>query len=952
MIASYDDLSPASVAELGCEEPARCCRILQEMAGHNVPDSLFDAVLQVIIPVLSQCADPDRAISNLGRWADQVGNRSSAYNLLAGSPAAAKIFITVLAASQYFSDLIISHPELFEILTNPRIRDRNRDRDAILADMKRRIDLVKTPGARKDALRREKPGEILRIGARDLLGYADFATTVREISDFADASVISALSICTGEMGLDSPPFAVLALGKLGGLELNYSSDIDLIFVHGDDAQGFDPNKLGEAVRSALATVTDTGFIFRVDLRLRPEGRFGPVSRSLASCRSYYESWAESWERQALLKVRFVAGDASLGAAFVKMAEEFVFSSKVTAEFVDEIRRNKQRLEHKIAQTGESRTNVKEGYGGIRDIEFAVQLLQLTVGGAHPEVRSGNTLEALDRLLDFGLLKLEEHSSLRDSYIFLRVVEHRLQILDERAIRCLPSDPRELRSLARRLGYADETSFSEDYARHTERTHRLFEELFYGLRLERNAPAPQTESAISDLLLGADDPETTSKLIAEIGRRGFSSPKAVAEMLRRDIAGSEYGGISPEAREGFAEIAEALLSSATSTNDPDQALRGLDALADAVPSRAALYRSLAETPEFLSRLCWIAAEGPSLWQTLLAHLEFFDLIANPEEDSPASVPTPQTPAALARLALRNRIWTGFRDLWGLIGVETVMKEVTAAADAVVDAALQIAIKETSYTGRFAVIGMGKFGGVELGYGSDLDVLYISDGAHVAEAAKLADRLQKLLNADIVQYGFAFELDARLRPDGRKGVLALDIESYANYYRNSAATWEKQALLKARMAAGDPELGRVFTALVQEIVYGAPSAPGVEDEIRTMKQRIEKERLKSANDLKLAHGGLTDIEWTAQLLQIRHGHKRKNLRKTGTLPALLRLRDDAYITQDDWTVLSETYRDLTQLRNHLFLSHGIGVNSPSDLPSELHEKMVAVRDVVNRVFFGY
>lgn len=951
MIASYGDLSPVSVGQLGCQDPARCCFILQEMAGHDIPDRLFEAVLRVIIPALSECADPDRAISNLGRWADRVGNRYSAYNVLADSAAAAQIFVTVLAASQYFSDLIISHPELLEILTNPRIRDRDRDRDAILADLTRRIDLFKAPDARKDALRREKPGEILRIGARDLLGFADFETTVREISDFADASIMSALSICCYEMGLSNPPFAIFALGKLGGLELNYSSDIDLIFVHGDDAHNFDPNKLGEAVRSALATVTDTGFIFRVDLRLRPEGRFGPVSRSLASCRSYYESWAESWERQALLKVRFVAGDAALGELFMRMAEEFVFPAKVPEEFVDEIRRNKQRIEQKIAQAGESATNVKEGRGGIRDIEFAVQLLQLTVGGAHPEVRSANTIDALKRLLDFGLINQDEHRSLRESYIFLRIVEHRLQMLDQRAIRCLPSDDKELGSLARRLGYADGISFTADYAMHTERTHRLFEDLFYGSKAELLAPECADPNVISDLLLGPDDLETKNNLIVEIERRGFSHPKAVAEMLHRDIAGSEYGGISPSARKGFAEIADALLNGAASTNDPDQALRGLDALAEAVPSRAALYRSLTSTPTFLTRLCWVAAEGPALWQILLSHQEFLDLIANPEGDFPASSSIPETPMAIARFALRNRVWTGFRDLWGLINVDAVMKEVSATVDTVVNAAIRMVIKETDYTGQFAVIGMGKYGGAELGYGSDLDVLYLSDSDHVAEAAKLSDRLQKLLHDDISQYGFQFELDARLRPDGRKGVLALDIESYASYYRKSAATWEKQALLKARTAAGDKELGRAFTGLVHEIVYGAPSSEAVESDVKTMKQRIERERLKSPTDLKLAHGGLTDIEWTVQLLQLRHGFKRKKLRRTGTLPALLALRDDALITQEDWTILSETYRDLTQRRNHLYLSHGVGVNSPPELPQDVTQNMASVRDVVNRLFYG-
>jgi glutamate-ammonia-ligase adenylyltransferase len=951
MISSYDDLSSETGAELGCEDPVRCCRILQDMAGHNIPDNVFDSVLRVIIPVIAECADADRAISNLGRWADRVGSRASAYNLLATYPTAAKILITILSTSQYFADLIVSNPELFEILTNPKIRDRSRNREAILADMTRRIDLAKTPGARRDALRRIKPEEFLRIGARDLLGFVSFETTVREISDFADAAIISALSICNQELGLTDPPFAVFALGKLGGLELNYSSDVDLIFVHGDEELNFEPNKLGESIRSTLANVTDAGFVFRVDLRLRPEGRFGPVSRSLSSCRSYYESWAESWERQAHLKVRFVAGDAALGTAFLKMAEEFVFPSKVPSQFVDEIRNNKRRLEQKIAQAGETLTNVKEGFGGIRDIEFAVQLLQLTAGGAHPEIRSPNTLDALRRLKEFGLITTEEQNSLSGSYIFLRVVEHRLQILDERAVRRLPTDVKELRKFARRLGYPSEAEFSKDYTAHTQRTNRLFQELFYGSKSEdREAGKSVQLDGISNLLTDQENPDMRRTLMEEIRKLGFKNPETASDILYRDVAGSQYGGITPEARHNFAEIAGSLLNACSTTNDPDQALRGLDALAEAVPSRAALYRSLVDTPDFLTRLCWAAAEGPALWQTLLSHLEFLDLIANPEEDTPASNLLPGTAESLARFALRSRIWTAFRDLWGLIDVETVMKEVSAAADAIVEAGIQISIAETTYQGTFAVIGMGKLGGNELGYGSDLDVLYVCDAEHVAEAAGLADKLQKILGVELSRFGFQCELDARLRPDGRKGVLALDIASYANYYKNSAATWEKQALIKARAVAGDKQLGREFADMVQDVVYGQPVGSGMEDEIRSMKHRIERERLKSANDLKLASGGMADIEWTAQLLQLRHGNKRKKLRKHGTLPALLALRDDAIITQADWSLLSEAYKKLIQLRNHLFLSRGVGVNSPAELPNDLIEKMAAVRSIVTTLFY--
>ena len=304
-IVTYADLTPDTLTRLGLEDAGQACRVLQGMAGQGVPDTAFEALLQVVVPVLAHSADPDRAVANLGRWAEAVGSRTAAYGTLTAYPAAAQMLLTLFAASQFFAELLIANPEYLEVLTNPAIRDRSRDTGALWRDLERRVGIAKTPNARRDALRRFKPPEILRIGARDLLGYADVPETIQAISDFADVCIRMALKISAEERHLADAPFAVFALGKLGGRELNYASDIDLIFVHGDDMPAADAVKLGGAVQDALAKVTDAGFVFRVDLRLRPEGRFGPVSRSLSSCRAYYESWAEPWERQALLEGAF-----------------------------------------------------------------------------------------------------------------------------------------------------------------------------------------------------------------------------------------------------------------------------------------------------------------------------------------------------------------------------------------------------------------------------------------------------------------------------------------------------------------------------------------------------------------------------------------------------------------------------------------------------------------------
>ena len=946
LIETYADLTPEALAGMGLEDAAQACRILQGMAGYDVPDTAFEAFLRVALDALAQSADPDRAVANLGRWAEAVGNRASAYGLLASYPAAAQMLLTLFAASQFFADLLIHTPEYLEVLTNPAIRDRGRDADALWADLSRRVGIAKTPNARRDALRRFKPPEVLRIGVRDILGFAEVPETVRAISDFADVCVRMALQISADERGQTDAPFAVFALGKMGGRELNYASDIDLIFVQGDAMPAAEAVKLGETVRDTLARVTDAGFVFRVDLRLRPEGRFGPVSRSLSSCRAYYESWAEPWERQALMKARFVAGDAAVGAAFAEMAEAFVYRTRVEESFVENIRANKRRLEQKIARSDDAEVNVKEGVGGIRDIEFTVQLIQLVAGGARPELRGGNTLRALDTLVTAELLTKSECAALTESYLFLRNVEHRLQLRDELPVRNIPRGSAELRRFGRRLGYPDGAAFLADYRRHTARTHSLFERLFYG----SDAPAAQA-NPLAEWALAAEDLSASAALREALVQHGFADPDAALEGLRRSVSGSQYGGISPDARAAFAALVPALLDAAGQTENPDAALRGLDTLADAAPSRAALYQTLFEDQTLLPRLAVLAAGSAYLWQMLLGHLELLDLLADDEAmETPPVLRSASTVPEIAAQSRRARLQTGARDLWNLADTAEVLTETTQAAEAALANALAMARQELRYDGQFAVIGLGKLGGGEMGYGSDLDVIYAAAPHALTQAARLAERTQRLLRDDLGRHGIRYEIDARLRPEGRTGQLTLDLDSYRAYYAQSAATWERQMLLKARFVAGDAELGREFEALAGSIAYGSPWSETQQAEVQAMKRRIEAERLHDPNDLKLGPGGLSDIEWTVQMLQLRHGPRRARLRSANTLDALRRLRDDALMTQADWQTLSETYLALAHLRNRLYLKSGLAANVPPLLPDTLRALRTASRDVCNRLFY--
>ncbi len=701
-------------------------------------------------------------------------------------------------------------------------------------------------------------------------------------------------------------------------------------------------------MRDTLAKATPSGYLFRVDLRLRPEGRFGPVSRSLSSCRAYYESWAEPWERQALIKARAIAGDEGLGAAFVQMTQSFVYQTRLEEPFVESIRQNKRRLEQKVERAGEAEVNVKEGLGGIRDIEFTVQLMLLLAGGAHPTVRTGNTLAALDRLTEIGMLSVEECAAFREAYVFLRTVEHRLQLLDDRAIRCLPRGPGALQKFGRVLGYPDGPTFSREYHRQTQRVHRLFEGLFYRGTVGKE---PQT-GLFAQWILALDDAGSQERVREALRERGFADAAAAQSLLRLPVAESTYGAIPPEARAGFAAIAEPLIDAAARTSRPDDALRGLVFLAQAVPSAAALYQMLGENHDLLPRLCRLAGDAGAIWQLLLSHLEFFDLLADSEAmDHPLTPPTATlTPPTLARYALRTRLHAGARDVWELTDVVGTAAEITHAAETILQQTIAIARDQLGVDAPFAVIGLGKLGGAELGYGSDWDVLYVG-GEDLAGATLLAERVQRLLREELARQGVRFEIDARLRPEGQKGALVLDLASYQDYYAHRAATWERQALTKARWVAGDASLGRQFIADAQSFVYAGPASAAEVDEIRAMKRRLEAERSQGPHDIKLGPGGLSDVEWTAQLLQLQHGHRRRPLRVPGTLAALKALRDDAFITQSDWEGLDRAYRLLTRLRNHHYLRTGVGSDIAADLSETVRAAMREARAICRRRFYG-
>ncbi len=946
MISTYDNLTVDGIAAIAFDEPTNALRLLRDLGGHGVADAAFERLLVPLTAILAISPDPDRALVNFCTWIDRVGSRTMYYDLLADHPAALEALLKVFATSQYLSGILFQHPEYLEILANPTIRDRERSMADFLSETQRRLRLAKTVGKKRDALRRFKLPEFLRIGARDILGYADFLQTVAEISDFAEACVRAALAICEAPAG-----FAVIGMGKLGGRELNYASDIDLIFMHDDHVDQSIANKVGEAVRDTLAEATPAGFVFRVDLRLRPEGRFGPISRSVGSCAAYFESWAEPWERQALVKARVVAGDEELGAEFLRLAEAFVYRKATDDAFVRAIQENKRLLERQTARHGEARDNVKQGIGGIRDVEFAVQQLQLIAGGRMPEVRTGNTLEALERLANSGLLDSSEKAVFAEGYVFLRDVEHRLQIMDERPVRVIPAgNAKELDKFGKRLGYANGAAFLVEYRRQTAAVNALFKRVFYGDEALELVRADAEE--VTDWLRTINDPSSESALRNRLANLGFLDTEAAFMTVKRAELGTSYGEFTPAARDGFTAVASAMLSASAASGAPDEALAGLDRLAEAVPSRAALYGALGDEPQFLARLALLAGRAPYLWQQLLAHQEYVDLIGDETQlDQMSPPPVNADTSSLAAFIRRERMRIGARDVWGLLDTKRVMEEITAVADAVLETALAIpGFEDAAYS--LAIVGLGKLGGAELGYGSDLDVLWVHDGKDAERATALAMAVTRLVGTDLKAHGADWEIDARLRPDGRVGTLVRTVGEYEAYYKGGAAqTWEHQALIKARFAAGNAPVGGEFVAMARRVVYSAPITTAQVDEIRAMKMRIERERCKDKAEVKFGLGGLSDIEWTTQLLQWTHGVRWPKAHAPGTLAALRALRDAGAITQNDWELLSGVYTELTAQRNHIWLRNGHVRGVPVAPNPALDTRRCQVHTVYERLFLG-
>lgn len=864
-----------------------------------------------ILSELANCADPAMAERGLSRLLEA---QPGAADLLAASGPLRAAVVTVMAASPFLTRTCVTDPLALDVLS----------------DLDRPLRPV--TGSTPLPLARWKALEVLRIAALDLSGQVDLATVGRSLADLADALLQEAAA----QSGL-GPDMAVVAMGKLGGRELNYGSDIDILLV----GEG-EPRPFLVAARQA----------WRTDLDLRPEGRAGPLTRSLASYQAYWDRWAQTWEFQALLKARPVAGNPGTGRRFTDEAAKRVWGRPLGADELRSLRAMKARAEQEVARHGLAGREIKRGPGGIRDIEFAVQLLQLVHGREDPALRAPSTLAALGALAAGGYVTSADAGELAEAYGFLRAVEHRLQLFEDRQVHALPADAASRAHLARVLGYHDgpmtkaQAQFEADLARHQATARSIHERLFFRPLLEAFVAPQRAAPTQLGTALGPPGPSaiSPSAISERLNAFGFSD----AERTRRAVVELTQGfSRTSRLMQAMVPLVLDWLSEAPS---PDLGLLGLRRLLTGPHRRSQLTALFRESPEAARRLCLLLGSSPLFAEGYEHHPDQLSLL----ELGP---PAPPSREELQRRAwetlgwrTRSEWWRGLagleraellraqaRDVLGLADLPETARSLTSLAEAVLEVALGALVAEppelaatpwraaglpaAPATEGIAVIAMGRFGGAELAYGSDLDVLVVFDDAKVAagRAEPVAEELRRLVRG-ATPVERLYELDLDLRPEGRNGPLARSLKAFESYYARWAQAWERQALTRGRFVAGDPEVGARFGELAGEFVWHAPLTEDEARQIRRLKARVERERVPTGEDpefhLKLGPGSLSDVEWTVQLLQLQTG-----VRAEGTLDALGALSAAGALSAEEAATLAESYRFCEATRNRLYLVRG-------------------------------
>jgi len=792
------------------------------------------------------------------------------------------------------------------------------------AEMRGELDAagVQDEESLKSALRRLRNRVLLRVLARDLNGLADLAEVTATVTALAEIAIRFAVNRLSAWLAADrgtpagdetgtAQELLVVGMGKLGGRELNVSSDVDLIFLYPEEGETRGGPRsltnheffvrLGRRLIAALSELTADGFVFRVDMRLRPDGESGPLAMSFAALESYFYTQGREWERYAWIKGRVIAGVAEKELA--QLVNPFVFRKYLDYNAFESMRALHGQVREEVRKR-EMQGNIKLGPGGIREIEFIAQVFQLIRGGRDPALRVRPTQEVLTRLAERRLLPPEVVAELSDAYVFLRNLEHRLQYLDDRQTQALPEDAEEQALIAATMGFDAYPALLEALDRHRRAVSRHFEEVFASGR------GTSEDDGLPALWRGSGDPDADAGILARLGYRHV--PEA-QERLGRIRASTRYQQLPSASRDRFDALVPALIRASARFPNADQTLgRTLDLL-ETISRRAAYLALLQEYPQALERVAKLA--GASSWAAdyLTRHPILLDeLLDDREIMSPPDWPRFQalldaqledaegdTEAQMD--ILRNvqhmKVFRLLiRDLEGLLEVETLSDHLSYLADLILSRVLQLCWeglprKHLEGPPRFAIIGYGKLGGKELGYASDLDLIFLHDDPH-ADAQEVYSRLGMRINTWLTSYtaaGVLYDTDLRLRPDGASGLLVSPVSAFRAYQHRHAWAWEHQALTRARFVAGDPRVGEEFERLRVELLRERRDLGELGRQVVEMRAKMLEAHPNRSNlfDLKHDRGGIIDVEFIVQYLVLGHSHAHPEL--TGNIGNLALLK---------------------------------------------------------------
>jgi glutamate-ammonia-ligase adenylyltransferase len=1045
-----------------------------------VPKSLIDSPLWKA--ALKAAPDPRRARDFLVQLS---GVASQELNGL--TPERARILLALLSGSVAVSEWLIKHPEWLGML-HPELLQNSRREQGLRREVNEWLEPALQEGSYAEALAKLRlfhRRELVRLAARDLSRLALTSELTLELSNLADVCLGTVLRIClqqhvqrlgrayhqNSEEEWLPTQFAILGLGKLGGQELNYNSDVDLSFIYSEEGHVFkEPpsrkaivdrtltnhqffKRVAEAFVAEVTRSTADGMLYRVDLRLRPEGDAGPIVRSLPSYEVFYSQWGQTWERMMLMKARGVAGDSALVNEFLEVIQPFRYPRSLPEGALREIAAMKLRMENEVVKAGELERNVKLGRGGIREIEFVVQATQLLHGGRMPFLQGRQTLPALQKMVQYHLLEEDNARALEQAYCFLRDVEHRLQMENNLQTHTIPAQASARERLARLMEFNSLKPFEAALRRHTDKVRELYGRF---LPTEEEAPAshlPETFEGTENEWKGIlsrhsfKNLEQAVRLLKEfthgpgyvhVSHRTVDLarqliPKILALCAKDDQSGAPAkkmktlrkgrDGVSAAPSPGGEGQGEAGLNSKI-LSDPDRVLARLDSFITAYGARAVLFETWNSNPPLFELMLLLFDRSEFLAEMAIRTPDLVDELVL----SGRLRRTKRANEILAELRhgasdADQRLWIrryhqaefmriGLRDILGLADADQNMIELSALADACLQYALEVVLRRQKFrSSPVAIIGLGKLGGEELNYGSDLDILFVAQDStkEISKLQRIATDLMELLSSQ-TELGVAFAIDARLRPDGEKGLLVNTRAAYEDYYRKRAQLWEIQALTRVRSVAGDATLGGQFCGMAQALTDFRSAQVNLEFSIRGetpptgtrvgkvpkpqkpkrqvaavssglaawssdwkrqidhMRQRIEKERTPPGQAelaIKTGAGGLIDVEFIAQALSLEHGWLEPN-----TLRALESAMKAHTLPASNMVKLIDNFRQLRRiesiLRRWSFEGEAVlpvepapfcrvavrcGFSDPEEFRKAVARYRKAIREVYQLVFHG-